>query len=95
MKYLLDVFQITKEADAEAAIDACHSKFGRLDFLVNTAGVGVAFKVYNFNKKRAHTLPDFARVQEVCYLRVCGLFQFSLQVPYVRVFLLLKVILSV
>ena len=37
--------------------------FGRLDATVNCAGIGVAFKVYNFNKERAHSLEDFARVQ--------------------------------
>ena len=37
--------------------------FGRLDATVNCAGIGVAFKVYNFNKERAHSLEDFAKVQ--------------------------------
>ena len=46
-------------------------KFGRLDATVNCAGIGVAFKVYNFNKKKAHTLEDFEKVQMV---NVCGTF---------------------
>ena len=37
-------------------------KFGRLDAVVNCAGIGVAFKVYNFNKDRAHTQEDFVKV---------------------------------
>ena len=46
-------------------------KFGRLDATINCAGIGVAFKVYNFNKKKAHTLEDFEKVQMV---NVCGTF---------------------
>ena len=37
-------------------------KFGRLDAVVNCAGIGVAFKVYNFNKDRAHSQEDFVKV---------------------------------
>ena len=37
-------------------------KFGRLDAVVNCAGIGVAFKVYNFNKDRAHSQEDFIKV---------------------------------
>ena len=47
------------------------NKFGRLDATVNCAGIGVAFKVYNFNKNRAHSLEDFNKVQMV---NVCGTF---------------------
>ena len=43
------------------------SNFGRLDMAVNCAGIGVAFKTYNFNKKRAHDLADFQRVLMVCH----------------------------
>merc|ERR1719493_344124 len=46
-------------------------KFGRLDAVVNCAGIGVAFKVYNFNKDRAHTQEDFVKVQLV---NTCGTF---------------------
>ena len=42
-----------------------------LNATVNCAGIGVAFKVYNFNKNRAHTLEDFTKVQMV---NVCGTF---------------------
>ena len=38
-------------------------KFGRLDAVVNCAGIGVAFKVYNFNKDRAHSQEDFIKVE--------------------------------
>ena len=41
------------------------AKFGRLDATINCAGIGVAFKVYNFNKNKAHSLEDFEKVQRV------------------------------
>ena len=37
-------------------------KFGKLDVVVNAAGIAVAYKVYNFNKKVAHGLDDFTKV---------------------------------
>lgn len=40
-------------------------KFGKLDGVVNAAGIAVAFKVYNHNKKTYHLLEDFAKVINV------------------------------
>ena len=36
-----------------------------MDATINCAGIGVAFKVYNFNKNVAHSLEDFEKVQRV------------------------------
>merc|ERR1712142_642987 len=62
---------ITKEADVQAALDETKKSFGKLDAAVNCAGIGVAFKTYNFNKNRAHQLEDFQRVINV---NLCGTF---------------------
>jgi 3-hydroxyacyl-CoA dehydrogenase/3-hydroxy-2-methylbutyryl-CoA dehydrogenase len=43
---------VTKEADVMAALNATKEKFGKLDVACNCAGVGVAFKTYNFNKDK-------------------------------------------
>lgn len=40
-------------------------KFGKLNAVVNAAGIAKAFKVYNFNKNVAHQLEDFQKVLEV------------------------------
>ena len=56
---------VTSETDVKAALEAARSKFGGLDVLVNCAGIGVAFKTYNFNKKRTHMLEDFEKVIKV------------------------------
>jgi len=56
---------ITKEEDVKAALDATVDKFGKLNAAINCAGIGVAFKTYNFNKDLPHKLDDFAKVVTV------------------------------
>lgn len=53
---------VTSEKDISTALETAKSKFGRLDVAVNCAGIAVAFKTYNFNKKLPHKLEDFAKV---------------------------------
>jgi len=62
---------ITKPEDVEAALTLTKDTFGRLDATINCAGIGVAFKVYNFNKNKAHSLEDFVKLQMV---NTCGTF---------------------
>lgn len=62
---------VTSETDVSAALDLAKKKFGRLDATVNCAGIGVAFKTYNFNKKVPHSLQDF---QKVLNVNVAGTF---------------------
>lgn len=57
--------QVTSESDVQAALDATKKQFGKLDSVVNCAGIAVAFKTYNFNKKLPHKLEDFAKVINV------------------------------
>ena len=59
---------VTKPEDVEAALQRTKDKFGRLDAAVNCAGIGVAFKTYNFNKKKAHLLDDFIKVRVLVLL---------------------------
>ncbi len=64
-----DVFfapvDVTKEEDVTRALQQTKDRFGKLTAVVNCAGIGVAFKTYNFNKGRAHSLEDFSRVLQV------------------------------
>ncbi|GJQ80373.1 hypothetical protein Trydic_g12236 [Trypoxylus dichotomus] len=53
---------VTSEADVQTALELTKQKFGKLDNCVNCAGIGVAFKVYNFNKNQPHKLDDYAKV---------------------------------
>uniref|UniRef100_A0A1Y1LRU1 3-hydroxyacyl-CoA dehydrogenase type-2 n=1 Tax=Photinus pyralis TaxID=7054 RepID=A0A1Y1LRU1_PHOPY len=56
---------VTKESEVQSALQIAKEKFGKLDNVVNCAGIGVAFKTYNFKKKQAHNLDDFSRVLQV------------------------------
>lgn len=53
---------MTSEEDVKMAVNIAKEKFGRLDNLVNCAGIGVAFKTYNFRKDIPHSLEDFTKV---------------------------------
>jgi NAD(P)-dependent dehydrogenase (short-subunit alcohol dehydrogenase family) len=54
---------VTSEVDAQAAMDAAEQRFGRLDGLVNCAGIGPAERVVG--KKGPHRLETFTRVVTV------------------------------
>lgn len=56
---------VTSEADVYAALELTKQRFGRLDVAVSCAGIGVAYKTYNFNKGLPHKLEDFTRVLAV------------------------------
>jgi len=56
---------VASEEDVKAALSQVKSTFNRLDATVNCAGIGVAFKIYNFNKDFPHSLDDFQRVMTV------------------------------
>lgn len=53
---------VTSEKDVVNALAMAKEKFGKLDVTVNCAGIGVAFKTYNFNKDLPHKLEDFTKV---------------------------------
>lgn len=53
---------VRSESDVQNAIDTCKNLHGKLDVIVNCAGVSVARKVYNFNKDSAHNLEEFTNV---------------------------------
>jgi len=56
---------VTSESDVNKTLDMVRESYGKLDLLVNCAGIGVAFKTYNFNKKQPHKLEDFQKVLNV------------------------------
>lgn len=60
--------QVTSPADVENALKLCKEKFGKLDVTVNCAGLGIAIKTYNHNKKVSHSLEDFMKTQTVCFV---------------------------
>uniref|UniRef100_A0A914X0G7 3-hydroxyacyl-CoA dehydrogenase type-2 n=1 Tax=Plectus sambesii TaxID=2011161 RepID=A0A914X0G7_9BILA len=56
---------VTSEEDVRKALEETKKAFGKLDVVVNCAGVAIAAKVYNFNKRRCHDLADFNRILSV------------------------------
>lgn len=53
---------VKSETDVQNAIDKCKELHGKLDLIVNCAGISVARKVFNFNKSSAHNLQEFTDV---------------------------------
>ncbi|KAF7990162.1 hypothetical protein HCN44_009897 [Aphidius gifuensis] len=56
---------VTSEQDVKDALEMAKTKFGKLDVVVNAAGVAAAHKVYNFNKGLSHDLSTFSRIINV------------------------------
>jgi len=56
---------VTSEEDVMKAMEETKKAFGKLDVVVNCAGVAIAAKVYNYNKRRMHDLADFNRILSV------------------------------
>ncbi|OTF74230.1 3-hydroxyacyl-CoA dehydrogenase type-2-like protein [Euroglyphus maynei] len=56
---------VTEEEEVKKALDACKEKFGRLDAVVNCAGVGIARRTYDFRKNLAHSMDEFQLVIEI------------------------------
>lgn len=53
---------VSSEEDVLGALASVKKNFGKLDVVVNCAGIGIAVLIYNFNKQRSHTLADFERI---------------------------------
>ena len=66
---------MVSEKDVQTALSTAKDRFGKLDVTVNCAGVGVAFKTYNFKKNQPHLLEDFTKVLMVS--TECCLFTFT------------------
>lgn len=53
---------VKSETDVQNAIDTCKELHGKLNLIVNCAGISTARKVFNFNKGSAHNLDEFIDV---------------------------------
>ena len=80
---------VTKPEDVESALQRTKGKFGRLDAAVNCAGIGVAFKTYNFNKKKPHQLDDFLKVRLLLLRRFNALLTSYMSSTYCNMSLLM------
>ncbi|RWS26094.1 3-hydroxyacyl-CoA dehydrogenase type-2-like protein [Leptotrombidium deliense] len=55
---------VSSEEDVKNALNMCKERFGKLNVVVNCAGISVAFKLYNFHKQQAHDFDDARKVLE-------------------------------
>jgi len=56
---------VTSEADVAKVLEVTQEKFGRLDVVVNAAGVGGAIKTRDYKKNTVHALADFNRIVQI------------------------------
>lgn len=53
---------IRSENDIKTLMAITKEKFGRLDVIVNCAGLSISFETYNFNTRKPHRLEDFQKL---------------------------------
>ncbi|CAF0912962.1 unnamed protein product [Rotaria sp. Silwood1] len=56
---------VTNEQQIQEMFNKVKQKYNRLDAVLNCAGIGVAFRTYNINKRSMHGLEEFKRVLNV------------------------------
>ncbi|CAF0863785.1 unnamed protein product [Didymodactylos carnosus] len=62
MFYPIDV---TNENEVQQVFDRVKQTHGRLDAVINCAGIACAFRTYNINKRSMHGLDEFQKVMNV------------------------------
>uniref|UniRef100_A0A674GI02 Hydroxysteroid 17-beta dehydrogenase 10 n=1 Tax=Taeniopygia guttata TaxID=59729 RepID=A0A674GI02_TAEGU len=70
---------VTSPEEVGAALALTREKFGRLDLVVNCAGIGIAVKTYNGKKDKVHELEDFQRVINVNLVGTFNVIRLSAQ----------------
>lgn len=53
---------VTSETDIQNLAEQIDKKYGKLNVLVNCAGLADAYVTYNFEAQRAHSLTDYQKV---------------------------------
>ncbi|TMS38036.1 hypothetical protein L596_004850 [Steinernema carpocapsae] len=62
---------VTSEEQVQGAFEAVKQKFGRVDGVVNCAGIAYAFKLYNFKKGK---MADLDKIKRTLDVNVSGTF---------------------
>lgn len=64
---------VTSETEIQNVLSEISKKHGKLDVVVNCAGLSNAFVIYNFKTRKARSIEDFKSVLEVNLLITCFL----------------------
>lgn len=56
---------VTSETDIQNVLSEISKKHGKLDVVVNCAGLSNAFVIYNFKTRKARSIEDFKSILEV------------------------------
>lgn len=56
---------VTNEEQIQQMFEQVKKQYGKLDVLINCAGIGIATRTYNMNKKTMHGLKEFQRVLNI------------------------------
>lgn len=57
---------VSDETSVKKALDTVKEKYGKLDSIVNCAGVAFAFKLYSLKKKEVYPIDNIKRTFDVC-----------------------------
>lgn len=56
---------VRKAEDIKQVLDQIEAKYGKLNTVINCAGIGNAYLIYNFNKNLPRRLDDFTKIIQV------------------------------
>lgn len=65
LNYYSNWIKVTSENDVKAAFDEVKKSFGRVDAVVNCAGIAYAFKLYSVSKKKMVDLDKIKKTLDV------------------------------
>uniref|UniRef100_A0A0N4ZQB5 3-hydroxyacyl-CoA dehydrogenase type-2 n=1 Tax=Parastrongyloides trichosuri TaxID=131310 RepID=A0A0N4ZQB5_PARTI len=70
---------VTDEGSVKSAFDMVKDKFGKVDSVVNCAGVAYAFKLYNVNKKKMEPIDKIKHTIDVNVLGTLNVIRYGVQ----------------
>ena len=73
---------MTSEADVQKALSTVKEKFGRLDAVVNCAGIAYAYKIYSPSKKRLEPIEKLQKTLNVNVVGTMNVIRHSVQLMH-------------
>uniref|UniRef100_A0AC34Q272 3-hydroxyacyl-CoA dehydrogenase type-2 n=1 Tax=Panagrolaimus sp. JU765 TaxID=591449 RepID=A0AC34Q272_9BILA len=70
---------VTSEEDVKKAVSTVKEKFGRLDAVINCAGIAYAYKIYSVSKKRMEPIEKLQKTLNVNVVGTMNVIRYSVQ----------------